>query len=155
MSEPAYLTKAGFEQLQKELQYLKFEKKREVAARIERAKELGDLSENAEYQDAKEEMAFLEGKIMEMENISSRAQVISHTGGDTVAVGSTVTISTNGSHGSDRTYTIVGPNEADPPAGRISNESPIARALLGHKVGDEITIQTPGGSVTYKVSVVK
>lgn len=152
MSEPAYLTKAGFEQLQKELQYLKFEKKREVAARIERAKELGDLSENAEYQDAKEEMAFLEGKIMEMENISSRAKVITHAGGDTVMVGSTVTISSNGT---TKTYTIVGPNEADPPAGRISNESPIARALLGHKVGDEVTITTPGGSVTYKVSVVK
>ena len=149
--DPAYLTKEGLEQLQKELNELKTVRKREVAGRIERAKELGDLSENAEYQDAKDEMAFMEGRIMELENVVSRAEVIDHKGGDTVTVGSTVTI-TSGQI--NKTYTIVGPNEAKPAEGRISNESPLARALIGHRLGDEVTIQTPGGSVVYKVEKV-
>ena len=148
---PSYLTKEGFEQLKRELQFLKTTRKREIAARIERAKELGDLSENAEYQDAKEEMAFLEGKIMELDNISSRAVVIDHKGGDVITVGSTVTAE---AAGKSKTYKIVGPNEANPLEGRISNESPLARALLGHKVGDEIEFKTPGGAVVYTVKKV-
>lgn len=149
--EPAYLTKEGLEQLKKELNELKTVRKREVAGRIERAKELGDLSENAEYQDAKDEMAFMEGRIMELENVVSRAAVIDHKGGDAVTVGSTVTIV---SGEVKKTYTIVGPNEANPAEGRISNESPLARALIGHRLGDEVTIQTPGGSVVYQVEKV-
>lgn len=123
-------------------------KKREVAERINRAKELGDLSENAEYQDAKEEMAFVEGHALELEDYINRAVIIEQKNGDTVTVGSTVTVKTGTR---EKSYTIVGANEADPLAGRISNETPLAQALLGRRVGDIVEVTVPSGKTSYTI----
>ncbi len=150
--KPHFVTKEGLEKMQGELRYLKNEKKREVAGRIERAKELGDLSENAEYADAKDEMAFVEGRIIELEDAVTRAQVIEHAASGIVQVGSTVVLK-NG--GREKTYVIVGPSEADPAAGRISNASPVGRALLGKAAGDEAVVQTPRGEARYRIVAIE
>lgn len=148
MSEYVYVTQEGLEKLKAELHELKTVRKREVANRIEKAKELGDLSENAEYADAKDEMSFIEGRIIELEDTVNRAKIIEAGGTDAVSIGCTVEIEGGGQK---KTYTIVGSSEADPSAGRISNETPLARALLGKKVGDAITVTLPSGAVTYTV----
>ncbi len=150
--QPAYITKEGLERMKEELRELKTVKKREVAGRIERAKELGDLSENAEYADAKDEMAFIEGRILELGDYLNRAVVIERGTGGAVQVGCTVTMR-NG--GAEKTYTIVGANEADPVKGLISNETPLARALLGKAVGDTVEVTVPAGKVTYTVMKVE
>lgn len=148
MNEYVYVTPAGLEKLKKELHELKTVRKREVADRIEKAKELGDLSENAEYADAKDEMAFIEGRIMELEDAVNRSKVIESAGTGTVSIGHTVEVEVGGK---TRTYTIVGSSEADPAAGRISNETPLAHALLGKKVGDSIEVSLPAGKTTYVI----
>lgn len=147
MTAPAYITKEGLERMRKELAELKL-KKREVSERINKAKDLGDLSENAEYQDAKEEMAFLTGHMLELEDYINRAVVIERRGTDKVHVGSTVVVS---SANGEKTYTIVGANEANPVAGNISNETPLAQSLLGKRVGDVVGVTTPSGKVDYTV----
>lgn len=148
-----YLTKEGYEKLKNELHYLKTEKRKEIAWRIQQAKELGDLSENAEYTEAKNEQAFLEGRIIELENIIKNAVIIEPTDGaaksTVVLIGSRVTIASHS--GNDMKLTIVGSQEADPAAGKISNESPMGRALLGHKIGDEVEIQAPKGPILYTI----
>ena len=148
-----YLTKDGFEKLKVELQYLKTEKRKEVAWRIQQAKELGDLSENAEYTEAKNEQAFLEGRIIELENIVKNAIIIepstSTTPSTTVRIGSRFSVKTDA--GTLLTLTLVGSQEADPKEGKISNESPMGRALLGHKVGDHVEIQAPKGIIVYTI----
>ena len=144
---PAYTTKDGLERMRLELAELKI-KKREVAERINKAKELGDLSENAEYQDAKEEMAFVEGHLLELEDYINHAVIIERKIGDTVTVGSTVTVK---SETREKTYTIVGANEADPLAGRISNETPLAAALLGKRVGETVEVTVPSGKTVYTI----
>lgn len=149
MSEYVYVTREGLEKLKAELHELKTVRKRDVAGRIERAKELGDLSENAEYADAKDEMSFIEGRIIELEDTVNRAKIIEAGGTDAVTIGCTVEIEGGGQK---KTYTIVGSSEADPAAGRISNETPIARALLGKRVGDSIDVRLPSGAVTYTVT---
>lgn len=152
MSTDAYITKEGLVKIQEELHFLKTEKKREVAGRIERAKELGDLSENAEYADAKDEMSFIEGRILELADYINRAVVIEPTAGGMVQVGSTVVLK-NGKV--EKVYTIVGANEADPLAGRISNETPLAQALLGKKMGDTVDFTVPAGKVQYTIKEVR
>lgn len=147
MTVPAYITKEGLLRMKKELDDLKI-KKREVAERINKAKELGDLSENAEYQDAKEEMAFTTGHLMELEDYINRAVIIEQRSADKVSVGSAVFIR---SAANERSYTIVGPNEANPASGRISNETPLAQALLGKRVGDRVEVSTPSGKVEYTI----
>lgn len=147
-AKPYYITKEGLEKLQEELRYLKGEKRREIAARIEKAKELGDLSENAEYAEAKDEMAFVEGRILELENSISRAAVISRHNVDIVTIGARVTVKGDGK---EKIYTIVGLNEADPTQGKISNETPLAQALIGRKIGEEIEVATPRGKIRYTV----
>ena len=147
-AKPYYITKEGLEKLQEELRHLKGEKRREIAARIEKAKELGDLSENAEYAEAKDEMAFVEGRILELENSISRAAVISRHNADTITIGARVTVK---SDGKEKIYTIVGLNEADPTQGKISNETPLAQALIGRKNGEEIEVATPRGKIRYTV----
>lgn len=147
MTTPAYITKEGLERMMKELADLKL-KKREVSERINKAKDLGDLSENAEYQDAKEEMAFLSGHMLELEDYINRAVVIEQRGTDKVHVGSTVIVS---SANGEKTYTIVGANEANPSAGKISNETPLAQSLLGKRVGDVVAVMTPSGKVDYTI----
>ena len=135
--------------LKEELQDLKTNKRRELAARIEAAKALGDLSENAEYHEAKDALGFVEGRILEIEDLLKNAIVIEQeSGGSNVRIGSSVVVSVNGK---EKTLSIVGSNEADPLSGKISNESPIGGALIGAKAGDRVEIDTPAGTTVYEV----
>ena len=144
-----FITEEGLEKLKKELNYLKTEKRQEISRRIQAAKELGDLSENAEYSEAKEQQALNEGKIAEMEETLKNAQTIDNNhDSNIVSIGSTVTIK-NGEK--KRTYTIVGSNEANPSEGKISNETPLAKSFLGHKVNDKVKVETPKGKVEYLI----
>ena len=147
-----FLTREGFQKLQDELEHLRSVKRQEVANRLHEAMEGGELIENAEYEAAKNEQAFVEGRIQELEIILASARVIEGSGkADIVQVGSTVTIQEDGSK--PEKYTIVGAAEANPREGRISNESPIGRAILNHRAGDEVQVEAPGGM--YKVRIVK
>lgn len=147
-----FLTKEGFEKLQDELDYLRTAKRQEVADRLHEAMEGGELIENAEYEAAKNEQAFVEGRIQELEMLLATARVIDddkRKRAESILVGSTVTIQENGSE--EETYTIVGAAEANPREGKISNESPMGRALLSHRAGDEVKVETPDGSYTIRV----
>jgi transcription elongation factor GreA len=147
-----FLTREGFQKLQEELDFLRTTRRQEIANRLHEAMEGGELIENAEYEDAKNEQAFVEGKIKELEILLATARVISEDENrETIQVGTTVTIREEGSN--DETYTIVGAAEANPRAGKISNESPLGRALLNHKAGETVTVEAPAGS--FKVKIVK
>ncbi len=143
-----YLSKERLEELKEELNNLKKKRRVEVADRLKHAKEYGDLSENAEYAEAREEQAAVETRIFELDDLLKKAEVIKKSGGDTVHVGSTVTVKKGDK---TETYTIVGSYEAKPEGGKISDESPIGRAFLKHKVGDNVTVATPAGQATYLV----
>ncbi len=140
-----FLTQDGFLKLQQELDYLRTEKRKEVADRLHEAMEGGELIENAEYEAAKNEQAFLEGRIKELEVLLASARVIEGNppAADLIQVGSTVTVQEEGLPA--ETYTIVGAAEADPAKGRISNESPLGKALLNKKPGDQVQVDAPGG----------
>lgn len=146
-----YLTKERYEEIVTELDSLRLEGRRTVAERLKHAKELGDLSENSEYQEARDEQARLEGKIAELEDLLRSSAIIEKTGNASggVRVGSKVTVK----KGSEkRVFTIVGSNESKPTEGLISNESPIGQALIGKKDGDKVTVVTPTGlTVEYTV----
>lgn len=146
------MTQIGLEKLKEEMQNLKKVKRPAVIARIKEARELGDLSENADYQDAREEQAFIEGRIDELEAIIKDANVVEIKSSSEINVGSAVELEVNGQK---MTFTIVGPNEAEPSNGSISNESPIGRSLIGHINGDTISVDTPDGVVEYKIIAVK
>ncbi|MFH1508973.1 MAG: transcription elongation factor GreA [bacterium] len=150
MPKENYITKDGLEQLKSELEYYKNERRMEVANRIREAKAQGDLSENAEYAEAKTEQEYVERRISELKEIIKRAKVIedSDQPKDMAGLGSTVEIKDSEAI---KSYTIVGSNEADPLNGRISNESPIGKALLGCRVKDEVVVTTPNGETIYKV----
>jgi len=144
-----FITKEGLEKLKKELDYLKTEKRKEVAERIREAKELGDLSENAEYTEAKEEQAFFEGKIIELEYVIKNSQIIkSDKKSDIVRVGSKIKLE---SGNEQFEYIIVGSNESDPSSGKISNESPLGKAFLNKKIGDEVSVEVPQGVKKFKI----
>ena len=143
-----YLTKEGLEDLQGKLHELKTVRRREIADAIHTAKEQGDLSENAEYVNAKEEQRRIETEIADLESTLKHAQVITKTTTTEVGVGNTVKLNCNGK---ETTYRIVGSNEADPLEAKISNESPMGQALLGKKKGDKITIPTPAGDKDCEV----
>jgi len=148
---PSYLTRQGYVKLQEELEYLRTVKRQEVANRLHEAMEGGELIENAEYEAAKNEQAFVEGRIKELEILLATARVIDesqHSNG-AVQVGSTVTIQEEGMD--SEVYTIVGAAEANPSLGRISNESPLGRALLGKKTGDKVLVEAPQGSFTVEI----
>jgi len=150
-----FLTKEGFEKLQDELDYLRTVKRQEVADRLHEAMEGGELIENAEYEAAKNEQAFVEGRIQELEMLLATARVIEDDKkkkADSVQVGSTVTIQEDG-YEEEETYTIVGAAEANPREGKISNESPIGKAILGRRTGEEVQVEAPDGS--YKIRIVK
>ncbi|MFH1171701.1 MAG: transcription elongation factor GreA [bacterium] len=148
-----YITREGLQKIDEELSFLKNVKRREIADRIQQAKELGDLSENAEYVEAKNEQAFIEGRILELENVHRNAEVIEEThGGDIVRVGSTILFEYDGQTGE---YLIVGSSEADPSHGRISNESPLGKAFIGRSVGESVEITTPRGTILYTIKKVK
>lgn len=145
-----YLTSEGLKKLQEELEFLRIEKRKEVAQRLHEAMEDGELIENAEYEAAKNEQAFVEGRILEIEHMISQAQVIERgKSKDVVQVGSTVTVKENGKK--PEKYTIVGVAEANPKEGLISNESPLGRALLDHKVGDDVEVQAPAGPLHFRI----
>ena len=147
-----FLTKEGFEKLQDELDYLRKAKRQEVADRLHEAREGGELIENAEYEAAKNEQAFVEGRIQELEMLLATARVIEDDKkkrGESIQVGATVTIQEDGSD--EETYTIVGAAEANPREGKISNESPMGKALLNHRAGDDVQVETPDGSYTIRV----
>src|SRR5512139_213974 len=149
-----FLTKEGFQKLQDELDHLKTVKRQEVADRLHEAMEGGELIENAEYEAAKNEQAFVEGRIQELEVLLATAKIIDENGrkkSDSVQIGSKVTIKEG--NFDPETFTIVGAAEANPREGKISNESPIGKAILNHKVGDTVKVETPGG--TYNVKILK
>jgi len=147
---PSFLTKQGFEKLQEELEYLRTAKRQEVAERLHEAIEGGELIEDAEYEAAKNEQAFVEGRIQELEALLANARVIEETGKkDVIQVGAKVTIQEG--KNDPEVYTIVGPAEANPRNGRISNESPLGRALLEHRAGDKVRVEAPGGAFTVNV----
>lgn len=148
-----YLSQEGLQQLKKELEELKL-KRQEIARRLEESKTLGDLSENSEYLQAREAQAFNEGKILEFEEVLKNAVVISKGNhkNSTVQVGGTVEVN---SHGEKKIFTIVGSQEAMPSEGKISNESPLGRAFLGHKAGDVVEVEAPRGRITYKIISIK
>ncbi|ASS91997.1 MAG: transcription elongation factor GreA [Bacillaceae bacterium] len=146
------MTKAGKEKLEQELEYLKTVKRKEVVERIKVARSFGDLSENSEYDSAKEEQAFVEGRITTLENMIRNAKIIEEDTENktTVSLGKSVTF-IELPDGEEETYTIVGSAEADPFEGKISNDSPMAKSLLGRQVGEEVVVQTPGGDMTVKI----
>ncbi|MGR3765134.1 transcription elongation factor GreA [Rossellomorea sp. NS-SX7] len=146
------MTLEGKEKLEKELENLKTVKRKEVVERIKIARSFGDLSENSEYDAAKDEQAFVEGRISTLENMIRNAKIIQEDdmNSDTVQLGKKVTF-VELPDGDEETYTIVGSAEADPFEGKISNDSPIAKSLLGHKVGAKVTVQTPGGEMNVKI----
>jgi len=152
-NQPTFLTREGQAQLEAELRRLRSTKRREVALRIKRAAEFGDRSENSEYWDAKDEQAFVEGRIQELDLMLRHVQLIDDPSEDrsgAVAIGSTVCV-TDAATGEDLTFTIVGPAEADPGQGRISHVSPVGAALLGHAVDETVTVVVPGGTLQLRV----
>lgn len=149
MSKKYLLTQEGLKKLTEELKILINEKRKEVIERIREAAAHGDLSENADYAQAREEQSFIEGRIQEIEDMIKNAEIITaSTQHSTVTIGSTVKVKTNGT---EKTYTIVGSNEANPGEGKISNESLVGRALLGRKVGDKVKVEAPSGEVEYEI----
>jgi transcription elongation factor GreA len=143
-----YLSPEGLKKLQDELQEIKNVRRRETADKIEAAKALGDLSENAEYQEAKQEMSFIQGRLQEIEGILKNYKIIEEAGSDIVGLGSNLSVEFKSAI---KKFKIVGSEEADPTEGLISNESPLGHAFIGHKVGDEVEVTTPGGIQTFKI----
>jgi transcription elongation factor GreA len=151
MSEGPFLTAEGATRLKAELEEMKGPARDEMAKRLRAAIQMGDLSENADYHKAKEDQAFLEGRIQEIEYLLKNATIIEETERpkDEVAIGATVTVQEQDFE--PETYYLVGAKEADPRNGRISNESPIGKRLIGNKVGDEVIVKLPGGELRLKI----
>ena len=147
-----YLTPNGLKELEAKLDHLRNVRRQEVATRLHQAlEEGGELVENAEYEDAKNEQAFVEGEILRLETILSNAQIIEkERSKDVVGLGNKVKVQEKGRKETE-TFTIVGAAEANPTEGRISNESPLARALMGHKVGDKVTVRAPDGNIDFTI----
>lgn len=153
--QPTYVTREGLKKLEEELEYLRTVKRAEIAQRLHEAMEEGDIDENAEYDDAKNQQAFVEGRILMLETMIRNALIIDESTGkkqrSEVTLGSVVTVKQIGDNGDTEQYSLVGSAEADPRQGRISNESPLGKALLGKRVGDEVTINAPAGKLTFKI----
>jgi transcription elongation factor GreA len=152
--EKEYLTQEKYNELQLELHDLKTVKRREVADHLEHARSLGDLSENAEYHEAREEQAQTEARILQIENILKNAEIVRHTSGDTIEVGSKVTIKKEGDS-KESVFTLVGSEEADITVGKISHNSPLGAALFGKKKAESFEFVSPKGTVKYKILEVK
>lgn len=143
------ISQEGYDKLKKELELLSTVRRREIADRIQRAKDMGDLSENAEYSEAKDAQAFNEGRIAEISQKIKNVTVVENGHKkDFVSMGSSVTVSTKGT---EKVFTIVSFNEADPLEGKISNESPIGKAFINRKKGDKVTVDTPKGKIEYEI----
>ena len=155
MQKETYLTKGGLKQLEAELDNLRSVRRPEVAARIHKASETGGTVDNAEYDESKNEQAFIEGRIRDLENILSNVVVAPKRkkSRDSVEFGSSVTVATE--DGGKRHYTVVGSAETAPLEGKISNESPVGRALLGRKVGDEVEVEAPSGVTRLTITRIR
>lgn len=152
MAETVYITKEGLEKLKTQLTELKEEKRPAVAKRIKNAREMGDISENAEYDAARQEQAFIEGKITELEEVIKNAEVVEKGEKGVVHVGAKVTVKIEGE---EETFHLVGPHEANPMENKISHESPLGSSLMGKKVGDSFKVEAPIGSLTYKITSIE
>src|SRR3972149_4649855 len=148
--DSTYFSKEGLVKLKSELESLKTKKRKEIADRLEYAKSLGDLSENSEYQEAKESQILNEGKIVELEDMLRRAVVVEHAFKDTADIGSQIVLEDSG--GNQLRFTIVGSKEASPSENKISHESPLGKALLGRKKHDNISVNIPKGVAQYKIT---
>ena len=149
MDKPVYLTAEGKATLEEELSHLKMIRRPEVADRIQQAKMDGDISESGEYEDAKNEQAWVEGRIRTLEHMLQNSRIIEGTRSDTIMLGSRVHI--RDGEGGDYNWTIVGSAEANPRQSRISNESPVGKALMGKKKGDKVRVDTPGGIEEFTI----
>ncbi len=155
MAEEKFLTEEGAADLRRELEELKTVKRPQLAAKLKEAISQGDLSENADYHDAKEQQAFLEGRIQYLETLLYSATIVSDNGKKTatVGIGSEVTVEESGEP--PEKFIIVGAAEANPREGKISHESPLGRALMGRKVGDKVKVEAPAGQLTFKIKSIK
>ncbi|MCE7790914.1 transcription elongation factor GreA [Salipaludibacillus sp. CUR1] len=152
--EKHYMTMEGKEKLEKELEYLKTERRKEVVERIKVARSFGDLSENSEYDSAKEEQAFVEGRIQQIEGMIRNAEIIEEdSDSSVVSLGKKVTFKEL-PDGDEEEYIIVGRAEADPIEGKISNDSPMAQSLIGKGIGEQVVVSTPGGDMTVEITEV-
>ena len=151
MTQPTYLSREGLEKLKEELEHLRTVRRQEVAAQIQQSRERGGTVSNAEYEEAKNELAFTEGRILTLDNIINNALIINENQGalDAVEVGSTVTVENQ--DGKSLEYTIMGSTEADPSQGRISNVSPIGKSLLGKRVGEVTEVNIPSGKIKLQI----
>ena len=154
--DQTFVTKEGLKKLKEELDYLKKVRRQEVAQRLKEAISYGDLSENSEYEEAKNEQAFLEGRVLELEFKIKNAKIITDKkaaarSGKEVEIGSTVTVRNKTSRSDPETYTIVGSTEANPVENKISNESPLGKSFLGKKKQDNVEVKTPGGTIRYEI----
>ena len=154
MEEREYLTKEKYKTLSEELEYLRKTKRREVAEQLEYAKSLGDLSENAEYHEARDMQGVVEDRIQKLEDILKNAVIVSSHHTETVAVSSEVTVARNGTK-DEKIYTIVGGEESDLGSGKISVHSPFGEAIMGKKAGEFFTYNAPAGPITYKIIEIK
>lgn len=154
MEEKEYLTKEKHKELSEELEYLKKTKRREVAEQLEYAKSLGDLSENAEYHEARDMQGVVEDRIQKLEAILKSATIVSSHSNDKVSAGSVITVVKNGDK-AEKVYTIVGGEESDLSAGKISIHSPFGEAIMGKKKGEAFSYKAPSGSITYKIIDIK
>ena len=145
-----YLTKEKYKEMEKELQVLKTVKRKEVAQNLEYARSLGDLSENAEYQEARELQATIEDRIMTLENTLKTAEIVHEMHGDNVSMGSVVSLEKNGAKGTFK-FKIVGSDEVNTIEGKISNQSPLGSVLIGKRKGEVVSVSTPKGAVSYKI----
>lgn len=154
MAKQTTVSSEGLKKLQEELEYLKTTKRKEVAEAIKVARGFGDLSENSEYDEAKSEQAKLEAEINDIEAMLSRATIIddeANANTEVVHLGSIVTIKETSKGAAEKTYTITGFAQANPMEGKISDESPVGKALIGHKVGDKVDVEAPKGILTFKI----
>lgn len=156
MEKETFLTQEGLKTLEEKLEHLRTVRRNEVAERIKEARSFGDISENSEYEDAKNEQAFIEGEIAEIEKMLRSAKIIDHGDLDdkTVSIGSIVKVN-DLEFDDEEEYTIVGSAEADPSANKISNQSPVGNALLGHQIGDIVEVQVPAGVIKFKILGIK
>ena len=155
MSNKVYLTNEGFLEIEEELNHLKEVKRPEVIKALKDARALGDLSENADYDAARNEQAQVEGRIKELELLLEKAELIEKNNTDEVSLGATVTIKYVDDDDDVEEYRIVGSKEADPSNNKISNESPLAKAVMGHKVGNTCTVESPNGNYNVQIMEIK
>ncbi len=155
MDREVILTEEGYSKLKEEIEYLSTTKRREVAERIKEAREFGDISENSEYDDAKNEQAMLETRIAQIEEQIRSARVVSAEDVSTDAVGVGVTVSVKGEDGKTTKFTIVGSAESNPRENKLSNESPVGKAIIGKKKGETVEVSAPRGSMKFKILEIK